>query len=244
MKLNNSFVAPMMLVSAGCAGLAEPTANDYQQAVYAIGMPDQFDGQVDLAWEYYQQLFFECEGENELCELYYRVTVDSYIMHKLSENIGVKVEQVVVNNLPAGEFKKFSTHIVSENTKWIDGFLSGDRWFNISEYGKWADKAAFLLVQHSEDIKTQERAVILLTKLASNGETDPRNMALLSDRIAIQKGEKQTFGTQGRCEGAGFWLPIGVSETEFEIVDANRESVGLDSIENYSKTMGSKYCLK
>jgi hypothetical protein len=90
--------------------------------------------------------------------------------------------------------------LLHANTAWLKGEIARDGWFTISRDGADADKAAWLMVQHSDhDPAFQKQVLGVLTGLKDQGETSPRNYAYLYDRLAANEGRKQLYATQGRC---------------------------------------------
>jgi len=120
------------------------------------------------------------------------------------------------------------------NTAELKSLLKSYRWFTISEFGKDADNHAWLLVQHADhDVAFQKEVLGILTELYPKGETSPSNYAYLWDRVAGHTGNKQRYGTQGRCTGPGTWEPFDVEDPIG--LDARRASVGLPSMQVYKQ---------
>ncbi len=55
--------------------------------------------------------------------------------------------------------------------------------------------AAWLLVQHAPD-EFQEECLPLLEAAVARGDAAPRDLAYLTDRVLMQRGEPQVYGTQ------------------------------------------------
>lgn len=72
----------------------------------------------------------------------------------------------------------------------------------LDEYG-WPGKdqvgdeciAIWMVIQHSP-IETQKQALPMLKTAASKGDLNPVNIAMLEDRILVNSGQKQIYGTQ------------------------------------------------
>lgn len=125
--------------------------------------------------------------------------------------------------------KKFDTQLQTldkENTADLKKLLEIYVWFRISEWGKGSDEAAWLIAQHSdEDVPFQREILKRLKTLYLGHETDPRNYAMLSDRVAVHENRPQPFGTQGGCAGPGLWKPDPIEDPAQ--LDKLRRSVGL-----------------
>ncbi|MGW1976570.1 AMP-binding enzyme [Streptomyces sp. NPDC001889] len=71
-----------------------------------------------------------------------------------------------------------------------------DGWPDATRHGPRATNAAWLLLQHA-DARNQDRAAVLpaVAHAVAKGRTDPRHLALLTDRTRVQNGEPQQYGT-------------------------------------------------
>jgi hypothetical protein len=91
--------------------------------------------------------------------------------------------------------------------------------------------AAWLIAQHSDqDVDFQERALELMRAAAEEGHADRTELAYLEDRVALNRGGAQTYGTQvgcvdGRAEPARLADPEGVEQ--------RRAEVGLQPLADY-----------
>lgn len=107
----------------------------------------------------------------------------------------------------------------------------------ISSVGKKASLFAWLLVQHSKDIDLQKKYLALLKK-ADKGDVNPEHAAYLEDRLLMNEGKPQIYGTQVvKNKESGRWEPYKI--VSIENVDILRKSVGLESLEDYLKTFNS-----
>lgn len=76
-------------------------------------------------------------------------------------------------------------------------------WFLKSVYGEKAASAAFLIIQHS-DIEQWRRFVPILEPLVATGEINGSQYGLMYDRLAINEGRPQRYGTQMTCKAGKF----------------------------------------
>ncbi|WP_421787319.1 DUF6624 domain-containing protein [Hyphobacterium sp.] len=114
------------------------------------------------------------------------------------------------------------------NREWLRPVVERQGWFLNSEYGPGAASAAFLIVQHADhDLDFQREMLTLLEPIAAAGEMRASSYAMLTDRVAVNSGEPQLYGSQGRCVGPGKWEARAYTGT-FEEMDARREGVGLE----------------
>lgn len=76
-------------------------------------------------------------------------------------------------------------------------------WFLKSVYGDRAANAAFLIVQHS-GLEHWRRFVPILEPLVATGEINGSQYGLMYDRLAINEGRLQRYGTQVTCKAGKF----------------------------------------
>ncbi len=135
------------------------------------------------------------------------------------------------------EYTKRLEILDNQNTSDLKWILKKYEWIRISEFGKQADRNAWLIVQHADNHpKFQREIVLVLDKLWRNGETNRINYAYLFDRTAaswsdLSKQRPQRYGTQGMCTGPGVWEPIEIEDSEN--VDIRRAEVGLGTLQEY-----------
>ncbi|QDU66873.1 DUF6624 domain-containing protein [Engelhardtia mirabilis] len=123
------------------------------------------------------------------------------------------------------------------NAALIEPLLDRHGWFTISDFGPQADRDAWRVIQHADGRpELQERVLLVLDGLVEVGECDPAHYAYLADRVAIGRGEPQTFGTQGECVGTGVWRPFAIIEPEN--VDARRAQLRLAPLAEYVALAG------
>jgi hypothetical protein len=102
--------------------------------------------------------------------------------------------------------------------------LPPEGWFYTSVYGEDAARAAFLIVQHG-DAALQRRFVPVLEPLVAEGEVEGTRYALMYDRLALDEGRPQRYGTQMTCRNARWVIDYDNLEDP-ENVQARRDAVG------------------
>ncbi len=127
-------------------------------------------------------------------------------------------------------------HVDCANTAWLRTQINEHGWFDISRYGERADEAAWLIVQHADRTPAfQGEMLIMLEGRAAVGETSPRRVAYLWDRVAVKEGRPQRYGTQMNCQD-GEAQPIGGLEDP-EQIEARLAAVGMNSYAFYRVMM-------
>lgn len=108
-------------------------------------------------------------------------------------------------------------------------------WLGISQVGKKANQTLFLIVQHA-DSNVLTKYFPLLVKSYELGETPGRYYATMLDRILIDKGQKQLYGTQIQMEKQNGQFVLFPIESESS-VDIRRKKAGLMPLATFKKSL-------
>jgi len=99
--------------------------------------------------------------------------------------------------------------------------------------GKESSNNYWMLVQHSDfDVPFQKRLLELMKQKVDKKDASGQNYAYLIDRININEGKKQIYGTQVMMGENGTKLKPCINTRN---LDRRRRSVGLESIVQYLK---------
>ena len=128
------------------------------------------------------------------------------------------------------------------NTRKLKSLLNNRPWFTDSEVGKEGVAAAFLIIQHSPDYEFKEKMLPELKQSYLNGTgVTGQDVALLTDRVLIKKGQKQLYGTQADIsKGKVIFKPI----LNPDSVDERRAEMKLPPLAQYKKLLEEMYGLK
>jgi hypothetical protein len=99
-------------------------------------------------------------------------------------------------------------------------------WPTAELVGQEAARRAWLVAQHADrQLDLQRRALTLMTEAVHAGNGDITQLAMLRDRILVNEGRPQTYGTQiaGVVNGA----PVPWPCEDQEQIDRRRAEVGL-----------------
>ena len=130
------------------------------------------------------------------------------------------------------------TDVDADNTNFLRRVVTERGWPGKSTVGADGATAAFLIVQHSADTSFQARVLPLLEKAYAAGDAEGQQVALLTDRIAVQRGQQQLYGTQASIVNGRFALnPIADSAH----VDARRARLGMPPVAAYMRILDSLY---
>jgi hypothetical protein len=142
-------------------------------------------------------------------------------------------------NMKPGQAMEHVRSVDRSNLESLKKLLHKGGFPDENEVGKKGVKAAFLLVQHaSGDLSLQEATLPRLKALYKRGQVAGDSVALLTDRILLDQGKKQVYGTQTRSDGKNLIIaPISDSMR----VDARRASLGLMPLSAYKCELSVAY---
>jgi hypothetical protein len=124
----------------------------------------------------------------------------------------------------------------------IKGILDKYGWLGIDKVGLKGSQTLFLVIQHS-NIGTQTKYLPVAEEATRKGLMLPSNLALLKDKIAFNKREKQIYGSQiwnDVNSGILYVYPI----EDPENVDYLRTQVGLPTMKEYLKLFNMNWDMK
>ncbi len=127
-------------------------------------------------------------------------------------------------------WKKIQT-LDSINLVKVEAILEEKGWLGADVIGGKGNQTLFLVIQHSS-LEKQEKYLPMMREAVKNGKANAASLALLEDRVALGKGDKQIYGSQiGRNEETGehYVLPL----VDPANVDVRRAEVGLSSLSEY-----------
>lgn len=128
----------------------------------------------------------------------------------------------------------------ADNTAWLQADLAAHGWYRVSAFGDQPSRAAWLMIQHADnDPAFQRRMLAMLEPLAAGKEVEPWDVALLHDRVAVNSGRPQRYGSQGLCVARNVWGPQPLEDAAR--VDEFRASVGLPPLAEYAAHM-NRWC--
>lgn len=127
------------------------------------------------------------------------------------------------------------------NTARMKEIVAEIGWPSISKVGEDGSRAAWLLVQHADhDIPFQQHCLALM-KDVPEGDINKGDIAYLEDRILVNSGKPQLYGTQ--FDGAKKNLVPRLIHDPAN-VDTRRAAMGMDTLEEGIDQMYAKYGLK
>ena len=121
------------------------------------------------------------------------------------------------------------------NTERLKEMVETYGWPTRSMVGDDGAQAAWLLVQHADhDVAWQRECLATLEPLLETKEAFAGNVAYLTDRVLVNEGKPQIYGSQFHMVD-GRQQPRPMQDPDN--VDARREEMGLSTMEEYRKLM-------
>nr|WP_254803226.1 DUF6624 domain-containing protein [Kitasatospora sp. SUK 42] len=99
--------------------------------------------------------------------------------------------------------------------------------------GAEAARAAWLVAQHADrQLDVQRRAAALMAAAVADGAASARELAFLQDRLAVNEGREQRYGTQIGAVVDGRPVPWPCEDPER--LDERRAEVGIEPFDEYT----------
>lgn len=125
----------------------------------------------------------------------------------------------------------------ADNTSWLHALVRARDWPGISVAGRDGAHAAWLLAQHADASTKAQRAFLdALRAAVDRGEGAAADLAYLEDRVRVNAGRPQLYGTQYR------FTETGCEPQQIEDpgrIDERRASVGLGPMADYDARIRS-----
>ena len=121
------------------------------------------------------------------------------------------------------------------NTARMKQIIEEHGWPGRTLVGEDGANAAWLLVQHADADPTFQEQCLDLMAAAGGDEVRPMDLAYLTDRVRVNTGRPQVYGTQFWTDEAGRFGPRPVEDEAR--VDERRASVGLGTLDEYRRMM-------
>lgn len=174
------------------------------------------------------------------------VAIDDSLRHQLLSRLeeDQRVRQRLVAKGQAGQpldsadVAQMQT-VDSLNTRWLKQLVQRQGWPRRSTVASDGANAAFVLLQHADrDTAFQVAVLPLLDQAVATGEADGQELALLTDRLSVARGQPQVYGTQADIAAGHVALkPIADSLN----VDERRMRLGLPPLAVYVRLLDSVY---
>jgi len=147
--------------------------------------------------------------------------------------------------IPQGEYKKltkkewnsFKDSVYTTHQKRLAQIFDKSGFVGIDLAGEEGSMNFWLMVQHSDHNPDFQKEVLEKMKIeVDKGNANPSNYGLLVDRVKLNTGQKQVYGTQ---VDYNFDIAQAYPKSLIDSINVNkrRKSIGLEPIEDYLNDM-------
>jgi len=148
---------------------------------------------------------------------------------RVREGLGAKMEPEKLAAMQA---------VDAQHTARMQAIILEHGWPRRSLVGEDGAHAAWLLVQHA-DASFMAQCLPLMEHAVSAGEASAKDYAYLLDRVRMNQGKLQVYGTQFTSDADGKLVLYPVEDSEH--VDERRQAVGLPSMAEYERKIREVY---
>lgn len=153
---------------------------------------------------------------------------------------GLKDQQMRIDHQNPNKKVPFDENIDFENTKWLKEIVTKIGWPTPDKVGEAASHAAWLIVQHADhDIDFQKLCLALLSEAFEQEQVKGSCLAYLTDRVAVNSDQEQTYGTQFHRNESGNLVPKPIKDREK--IEERRKKMGLEPFSVYEQKMTGKF---
>jgi hypothetical protein len=122
------------------------------------------------------------------------------------------------------------------NAKILEQLIDSIGYPTVDKVGSEANEAAWILIQHAISLpQFMKRCAGLLRIAVDENKADIKNLAYLTDRIAVFEGKPQLYGTQFDWDKNGELNPSPVDDRTK--VNERRKSIGLNTLEEQTQIL-------
>ncbi|MFN7181264.1 MAG: DUF6624 domain-containing protein [Planctomycetota bacterium] len=139
-----------------------------------------------------------------------------------------EADQAVRTNLQKAVKSK---EVDRSNSNWLIRLVRKIGWIDVKRFGEEASKNAFLIVQHSRNVRLMLAVLPEIEKDVKAGLMDPQSFSLLYDRTKLYLAQKQRYGTQIITTATGKRVIPAVESKDK--IDDYRSAIGLFPLSLY-----------
>ena len=125
-----------------------------------------------------------------------------------------------------------SSRVDVRNTDRLREIVAAHGWPGFDLVGAQGERDAWLIAQHADrQLGFQRAALALLEQAVADGDATPSHLAYLTDRVRMNEGREQLYGTQVTGEVGGGPAPWPIEDPA--CVDERRAVMGLGPLNEY-----------
>lgn len=137
------------------------------------------------------------------------------------------------------KIREVMAEVDRENAEKVCKIVDTYGWLGPDAIGSEGNQTLFLAIQHVNDQLIQEKYLPILQEAVNSGNAEGWQYAFLTDRILMNKGEKQIYGTQkiGTNPSNMYLVPL----QDPDQVDELRERLGMSPLSEDLKEEGIRW---
>ncbi|MEL6866906.1 MAG: DUF6624 domain-containing protein, partial [Bacteroidota bacterium] len=227
-KMEQAPKAVQQLQEAFQMGWLSPLGIDYEVRLADLSNHSSWPSLQALEKQAFESYFQQCPQSELARDLVRRYRQDQYQRYRIVEILGPKHGWRSQEVMQA---YRQQSQVDQQNQAVLDSLVATNGFPKQSEVGWLAAEGAFHIVQHAS-LTYQQRYLPLLRTQVETKELAADHLAFLEDRILVNEGKAQRYGTQMQCKGDTCWVrPIEAAEQ----VDERRLAIGLLPMEWHLK---------
>lgn len=138
--------------------------------------------------------------------------------------------KLIQSELLSDGYNEEMKELHNRNAKILNDIIDKIGYPTTDKVGKEASEASWLVIQHSIGRPDfMKKCVKLLEVAVTENKTNSKNLAYLTDRVAVLEGKPQLYGTQFDWDKNGKLSPNNFDD--LTKVNQRRKSIGLNSLE-------------
>lgn len=218
----------MTLLSAQAHGGHRSVPSRQDLSPKARALLQTFEAQISPAKSAYAALTISATVPTQLRV---RATLDQAMREFWPDGMAAKLSDAdrdALDTVVADEVRV----VDDANTGYLREHLPSDGWFHRNRDGEQVTSDAWLIAQHSSDMRFQSTVAARMAPLVESGEVLGSHFALIYDRTEMFAGRPQVYGSQVACKD-GRWQPFQIREPAS--VDVRRHQFGMVPLADYMK---------
>jgi len=166
---------------------------------------------------------------------------DSLAQWTILDQTAAGPRQGKTKDMSATEKKRYSDSVFALNGKRLKAIFERYGYPGFSLVGKKGSNDFWLMTQHCDhDVAFQEKVLAAMWAKVRLHDADAKNFAFLTDRVRVNTGRKQLYGTQvtyntDSCQA----IPKPLEDSLH--VNERRKQIGMESLESYLNWMSQAH---
>ncbi|RYE16782.1 MAG: hypothetical protein EOP45_16860 [Sphingobacteriaceae bacterium] len=162
---------------------------------------------------------------------------DSLASWVITDQIAAKPPEGKYKSMSKDQIDRFEDSVFTTHQKLLSNILNKYGYPGYDLVGKKGSNEFWLMVQHCDKVPAfQQQVLDAMQKELPKQNADPRNFAYLTDRVRLNTGKKQVYGTQLKYN-TSLCQAIPRDLTDSLNVNHRRKEVGLEPVEQYLNQM-------